>query len=341
MENKKIIDPSWTCILGVCVMDNKARSKPMLTLLDRLRKQHPGLQTIIFGNEIILNERIEKWPICDALISFYSIGFPLDKAIEYTKLRAPFCINSLPEQKALLDRKLMYQIFDEYNIPSPRHLFIERTPDMKLLTEYVQTTEYLEIKNAKLYKPFVEKPLNAEDHNVRIYFPLSKGGGCTRLFRKTDDRSSVYEAHIHCIRDDGSYLYEEFITTDHSSDIKVYMVGPTFVYAERRKAPVVDGIVDRAPDGSEKRSTVSLNSFETEMVLKVYHAFRQTVCGFDILRTESGVSFVCDINGWSFVKSSEQYYDTCCNLLMDMLYQNVHKNVTPTTIECENQMELK
>ncbi len=35
----------------------------------------------------MLQEPVEKWPICDCLIAFHSRGFPLEKSIEYAKLR--------------------------------------------------------------------------------------------------------------------------------------------------------------------------------------------------------------------------------------------------------------
>jgi len=48
----------------------------------------------------------------------------------------------------------------------------------------MEANDFIEVNNTVFHKPFVEKPVNAEDHNVYIYFPTSAGGGSQRLFRK-------------------------------------------------------------------------------------------------------------------------------------------------------------
>ncbi|KAJ1839115.1 inositol hexakisphosphate and diphosphoinositol-pentakisphosphate kinase, partial [Coemansia sp. RSA 2703] len=81
-------------VIGVCAMDSKARSQAMAAVLNGLVATN-RYSVVFFGEKTILDEAIEQWPTCDFLISFFSHGFPLEKALQYTRLRKPFSVNSL------------------------------------------------------------------------------------------------------------------------------------------------------------------------------------------------------------------------------------------------------
>lgn len=51
-----------------------------------------------------------------------------------------------------------------------------------------------------------------------------QGGGVKRLFRKIDNKSSLYDPnHPGTVRRDGSYIYEEFLATG-GTDVKVCLI---------------------------------------------------------------------------------------------------------------------
>ncbi|XP_047436448.1 inositol hexakisphosphate and diphosphoinositol-pentakisphosphate kinase 2 isoform X12 [Mugil cephalus] len=311
--------PERQIVVGICCMMKKSKSKPMTQILERLCR-FEYITVVIFPEDVILNEPVDKWPLCDCLISFHSKGFPLDKAVSYAKLRNPLLINDLNMQYYIQDRREVYRILQEEGIDLPRFAVLNRDPDKPEECNLVEGEDHVEVNGEIFQKPFVEKPVCAEDHNVYIYYPTSAGGGSQRLFRKIGSRSSVYSPES-SVRKTGSYIYEEFMPTD-GTDVKVYTVGPDYAHAEARKSPALDGKVERDSEGKEVRYPVMLSAMEKLVARKVCLAFKQTVCGFDLLRA-NGHSYVCDVNGFSFVKNSMKYYDDCAKILGNIVMREL------------------
>ena len=273
-------------------------------------------------------------------------------------------------QKILWDRRICLRILDSMGVRTPKRIEVNRdggpTLESAELAEHVrgfsgvklegpddgtgggiaitQKVELVDrgdtllVDGVTLKKPFVEKPISGEDHNIRIYFGTQheSGGGGRKLFRKIGNKSSEWDKDLIVPRavteKDSSYIYEQFLRVDNAEDIKAYTVGPDFCHAETRTSPVVDGLVRRNTHGKEIRYICNLSPEEQLMAKKIANGFGQRICGFDMLRVRN-LSYVIDVNGWSFVKDNNAYYDKCASILKQMFINEKQKRegVAPLT----------
>ena len=198
-------------------------------------------------------------------------------------------------QKVLWDRRLCLRILDQMKVPTPKRIEVNRDGGSKLespeLAKHIKKVSGVVLEGAAngtgggapltktvamaddgdtlivdgqpFKKPFVEKPVDGDDHNVIIYFPRShEGGGARRLFRKIGNKSSEFDPELitpRCITDPtNSYIYEQFLKTENAEDVKSYTIGEAYCHAETRKSPVVDGVVKRNTHGKELRYVTEL-----------------------------------------------------------------------------------
>ena len=126
-------------------MEKKAKSGPMSEILNRITTFRTSLgaaefRVQFFSEALILSEPIEQWPLCEALIAFFSTGFPLRKVQAYAALRRPHVFNDLEKQEWLFDRRRVYTILRSIEVPTPKFAIYDATDP---LTTFVDSDEWL------------------------------------------------------------------------------------------------------------------------------------------------------------------------------------------------------
>ena len=103
--------------IGICAMAKKTQSRSMLSIITRFESLR-NFKVIVFEENMILNEPVENWPYCQAFLSWFSKGFPLEKAGEYVLKQKPtFVINDIDTQYINQDRVAVYEKLQEFDIP--------------------------------------------------------------------------------------------------------------------------------------------------------------------------------------------------------------------------------
>ncbi|MCH1922405.1 hypothetical protein L9G15_23650, partial [Shewanella sp. A3A] len=85
---------------------------------------------------------------------------------------------------------------EKYGIPVPNYALVNREYPYQELDYFIEQEDFVEVHGKRFMKPFVEKPVNGDDHRIMIYYPNSAGGGMKELFRKVGNRSSEFHPDV-------------------------------------------------------------------------------------------------------------------------------------------------
>uniref|UniRef100_A0A2K6FGS6 Inositol hexakisphosphate and diphosphoinositol-pentakisphosphate kinase n=1 Tax=Propithecus coquereli TaxID=379532 RepID=A0A2K6FGS6_PROCO len=111
--------PERQIVVGICSMAKKSKSKPMKEILERI-SLFKYITVVVFEEEVILNEPVENWPLCDCLISFHSKVFTM---------KNKFVMNSLNVIFSFFFRREVYSILQAEGILLPRYAILNRDPN--------------------------------------------------------------------------------------------------------------------------------------------------------------------------------------------------------------------
>jgi len=294
-------------------MRRKLNHLLMKAFLSSLTAALPAAQVVLLHVEALADRPVGSWPVCDVLLAFHAPGFPLAAFSAYATLHGLPLINSLAAQFTLRDRARISDVLSKAAVPTPSRVVRLDGTDAAAAASgsnrtggcgarvhadaaagrlpgrmgaVTQDGDWLLVDGARaLRMPFVEKPLNSDEHKCIVYHP---GGGGT----STIERKKVHhEAGRRTIRPSGSYVYEQFHSAE---DVKVYAIGTEVFFAETRV---------READGSVRRAPTVLSPDEQRMAGRVAAAFGQFLTGFDLIRCADGRALVIDVNGWSIGKA--------------------------------------
>ena len=251
-------------VLGIAILEKKRRNKDLPKLIDYLIKLY-HIQVVIFSDETIINEPISKWPNCDALLCFYTPEHPVQKTKDYIKLNNPFLINDLELSETLENRSTIFHHLEKLNIPMPKFVTCSRDLEnsetdnsghSSILEEF---GDRIIVNGVVLYKPFVEKPLETDKHDVVIYY---KNGGSLVISRsksgiqtKTSENSAV--------RRSGNYHYEEYL--ENGQEVKVYVGSDNYFHSEIRD---ITNVMKDA-NGKEIRETTGWFCENVRKIMKI------------------------------------------------------------------------
>eukprot|EP00397_Hematodinium_sp_SG-2012_P005122 GEMP01005140.1.p1 GENE.GEMP01005140.1~~GEMP01005140.1.p1 ORF type:complete len:935 (-),score=149.39 GEMP01005140.1:920-3724(-) len=332
-----------TITLCICAMWRCREKGSVKALVERLESHNVQViwldETVFFDDEVFT-----AFPSCIAIWTLYSPDLPLTKVSMYVERCQCLELNSIEGLQSLRDRRTMFRVLVANGIPVPFHIECNRDEsggdgEGPTVEEF---DDYIVIGNEKITKPFLEKPADADNHEVYIYYPRSAGGGKTRL----DKNMAVFEERGR-IRRNGSYIYEKFITSE-GFETRLFVISSvvndkdhTYIFAEAKTcvpATVTESgrRVPRYAGGLG--NSVLAHTDEKLACPKIAKAFGQTTFKVDILRSQTADSeekfFVYDVSvkGGALKNRGSTYFDEVAHVLYTDLCGRLKLLVSESTL---------
>lgn len=301
----------WRCRIKNCVKE----------LAERLATRNVRIvwldESILFYDEVF-----HTFPVCNVIWTLYSPDLPLAKVAIYVDRCQCLELNSVEGLLALRDRRKMFRILVEQGIPVPQHVECNRDDAEPAVEEF---DDHIIVEGEKISKPFLEKPADADNHEVYIYYPRSAGGGKIKL----DKNSAVFDERGR-IRRNGSFLYEKFIPSE-GFETRLFVLASVvnekdtaYIYAEAKTSVPATANEDGKRvirfGGGLGNSVLALAE-EKLVCPKIAMAFGQTTFKVDILRSQTAESaenfFVYDVSvkGGALKNRGATYFDEVAHAL--------------------------
>lgn len=194
-----------SCILvGVAGPARKLGSAPMCAIMQALVDANKNLTIVQMDEEFMLDTCVTCWPTVQVLVTLYAPPFPLDKVLRYVKLRTPVLVNNLYMQRYMMDRRDIRNVLQSAGVPTPNAVIVDRQSGDRVLQS--EGGDVLHVYKAGggcdvILKPFVEKPVDPEDHSKCYSFMA-----CLLLSPFSLLFSQRMRCSLHCKRAGGSIL---------------------------------------------------------------------------------------------------------------------------------------
>lgn len=150
----------------------KLKRPTLRSLIRAIEMLEPSFNLIEIDETMMKTTPVENWPICDVLLTLESPEIPLHEIRQYIRMRCPLLVNNVFMLPMLKDRRVIRRALARKHVPVTPAIYLNRS-DGDIATQplhdagntLVVTSRARGGTSYSITKPFVEKPVDPDDHS--------------------------------------------------------------------------------------------------------------------------------------------------------------------------------